>query len=222
MNTYRILKKILTQLCAVLALSVAMSAHAIPFANGDFSSGSGWNDFSGNGSTSIAGGQAQLETGAGADPFSAILVQGDDGSFGFLSPITLASNVTTLTFDASFINLGSDIDESGIFSFTDELFVNLYDAIDFSFDLLSLPGINSTAALGFVSYSIDVSSLAGRDVALSFELLDEDDGFDSRVLLDNVVFNTASVSVPEPSTLYLLSLGVLLSINSVRGRKKRV
>jgi hypothetical protein len=60
------------------------------------------------------------------------------------------------------------------------------------------------------TFSLDISSLIGRSVAFSFEVNDEDDGFNSTFALDNVQL-TSLVMVPEPSTLllFLIAVGAL-------------
>jgi hypothetical protein len=207
-----------------LLVPVVFSAHA-SFINGDFESGTtGWNDASSTGTTGVVGGSAQLDTGIGSDAFSAILVQGDDGFFTFSSPITLAADVVSLDFDVSFINTGPDQSETGTsFFFTDHLIIALYDALDFSYDMFYDP-IDIINASGWTSFSWDVSSLAGREVALSLELVDEDDGFDSRALVDNIRFISPVTTpppentVPEPGTLYLFAFGLLGLMGRVKKR----
>lgn len=195
----------------VLLALISLPALAIPFANGDFSSGmSSWNDASTTGNVSVVGGVAQLDTGSGDDPFSAILVQGDDGFFTFASPITLDASDLILSFDVNFIDLGIDASESGGGFFTDALSVILYDALDFTQDLFFLPGIDSSLGAGWTRFDLDISSLAGRDVALSFELADANDGRNSRVQIDNIAFSNTSIAVPEPEPVHLLALGLLL------------
>ncbi len=202
------MKKVLQILCLMLAVPITVNAAS--FGNGDFSAGGNlWNDASGSGSVSFGGGQAVLETGAGADPFSAVIVQGDDGLFNFASPISLANDVNWLIFDVSFENLGADSSENGTAFFTDALFVALYDALDFTKDLILDPFIDSSVTAGFNQYALNVSALQGRDVALSFELSDEDDGFNSRVTLDNIQFaSTLAAPVPEPSSILLICIGL--------------
>ncbi len=198
---------------AALFALISLPVFAVPFANADFSSGmSSWNDASSTGSAAVVSGEAQLDTGAGTDLYSAILVQGDDGFFTFGSPVTLGVSDSYLNFDVSFEDLGFDTTESGGSFFIDELFVSLYDALDFSKDLLLQPGINSSLGAGWTRFHLDISTLAGRDVALSFELTDENDGRDSRVKIDNITFSSApdAQHVPEPASIFLLAMGLLL------------
>ncbi len=209
-----LLMRILKSLLTVMLVSSSVPAFAVPFANGDFSSGmTGWNGTISPGTVLVLGGEAQLATGAGSDPYSAVLVQGDDGSFMFPSPITLDSNDQFLNFDVSFLDLGIDGSESGGSLNTDALTIAMYDALDFNYDKLFAPGIDITLGSGWTQFSIDISSLAGRDVALSFELADENDGRDSRVKIDNVTFTGAVVqNAPEPASVLLLALGIMLMV----------
>jgi len=196
---------------ALLAL-ISLPVFAVPFANGDFSSGlSSWNDASATGTVSVISGEAQLDTGSGTDPYSAILVQGDDGFFNFGSPITLGASDSYLNFDVSFVDLGVDASESGSGFFTDYLAIALYDALDFSYDLIFEPGIDSSLAASWTRFHLDISSLVGRDIALSFELADYNDGRNSRVKIDNITFtNGSDAQVPEPASIILLALGLML------------
>jgi len=202
---------------ALTMTAISTMAHAVPFSNGDFTSGgTDWNDASSTGSVSFVSGAAQLDTGSGDDPYSAILVQGDDGAFNFGAPISLEAGDTFLNFDVSFISLGTDVTETGGSSFGDYLSVVLYDSVDSSFDTTLTSAIDSSLGEGFVRYNLDVSSLIGRDIALSFELSDLNDGFNSRLLLDNISFSSVplpggdTTPVPEPDTLFLLGLGFIL------------
>jgi hypothetical protein len=213
-----------TGILSGLFVLVSHPVYAIPFTNGDFSSGlSGWNDASFTGSVSESGGIAQLDTGAGADPFSAIIVQGDDGFFNFNSPISLQADNLYLNFDVQFADLGADMLESGASFFTDYLSVIVYDAVNFFDDLVLDPGVDVTTGSDWQRINLDVSSLIGHDVALSFELNDQDDGRDSRVLLDNISFTSTpetidTIAVPEPNTIFLFAVGVLLLVTT-RQRK---
>ena len=207
------MKKFLLGLFLISALPV----NAASFGNGDFSSGGTlWNTIADNGSVNIAGGQAVLETFSGQSVLApaATLLQGDDGNFWSslgVDPFTLAVDANWLLFDAIFENLGRDGSESGGSLFSDALLVSLYDYDDVTggMDLYFDPVIDSSVDGLLLSYALDVSSLKGRNIALSFELYDEDDLRDSRVTLDNVQF-VASLPVPEPSALVLLLAGLPL------------
>lgn len=198
---------------ATLGLSGPALAGSI--VNGGFSSDlSGWSTGGSGGSVQWSGSQAVLSTGSGASPLSAFLVQGDDGGFTFGDPILIAAADQALKFDAVFTDLGLDATEATPGGFTDELKVWLYDA-DGLGDLLV--AAVSAATLAGPAYSFDLTGLAGRRVALSFELTDEDDGRDSRVSLDNIRIEQSISAVPEPGSLALLALG--LAGLPRRGRK---
>ena len=215
-----IIKKACITLCLTL---LAGPVFAVPFANGDFSAGAAsWIDASATGSASVVGGQAQLDTGSGASLYSSIYVQGDDGFFSFASPISLDSSVNYLNFDVAFVDLGADGVEAGISGFLDSLFLALYDVTDSFLDIFIDPVVDIGFGSTMTRLHFDVSGLAGRDIALSFELSDEDDGRDSRVLLDNITFTAQKdsvVAVSEPSIFYLMAAGLLLL--SYRRSKKR-
>ncbi len=208
------IKKTCIAICLALMAGPVL---AIPFTNGDFSAGTaGWTDASATGSASVVAGQAQLDTGSGTDPYSSVFVQGDDGFFSFPSPVSLDSSITYLNFDIAFIDLGVDSSETGSSPYSDFLSVFLYDANDSFLDIYNGPLV-STSFFGptMTTLQFDVSSLAGRDIAISFELSDENDGRDSRVLLDNISFtaeddNVVPVPVPEPPVIYLLTAGLML------------
>ena len=209
-NLGGVMKKILLGLLFASTLPV----NAASFVNGDFAAGgTGWNEASGNGSVTFSGGQAILETGSGTDAFSSVMVQGDNGFFSFNDRFLLGSDVATLQFDALFDRLDIDSLESGG-GFLDALFVSLYDFADITggHDLLFDPVIDSTLDGLLLSYTLNVSALQGREIALSFELSDDNDGYNSRVTLDNIRFAAAltSGSVPAPSVLVLLLAGLPL------------
>lgn len=187
---------------------------AVPFVNGDFSAGSsGWTDASATGSASVVAGQAQLDTGPGAGLYSSVYVQGDDGFFSFTSPISLDSSVNYLNFDVAFIDLGVDSTETVSSGLLDSLTLGLYDTADSFLDIYIDPVVDIGFGAAMIRLHFDVSGLAGRDIALSFELTDEVDGRDSRVLIDNITFTAQKdgvVAVPEPSVIYLMMAGLLL------------
>lgn len=204
---------IIDKACITLCLMLlAGPVFAVPFTNGDFSAGAaGWTDASVTGSVSVVAGQMRLDTGSGNDPYSSVLVQGDDGFFSFASPISLDSSVNYLNFDVAFIDLGADSSETGSPSSSDFLSVSLYDAIDFYQDIYITPLVDIGFGSTMTRLHFDVSGLAGRDIALSFELGDENDGRNSRVLLDNITFTAQKdgvTSVPAPPVIYLMALGL--------------
>lgn len=180
---------------------------ALPLSNGDFSSGlANWNT---SGDVIDAGGAAQLTTTTGTSVFSASLIQGDDGSLSFSTPLTLGAADNFLLFDVQFEDIGPDATEA-IGPFSDALGVSLLDA-DLSHPDLVFSDVANLSA-GTSQVLLDVSSLAGQDVGLYFDLTDENDGRDSRATIDNVVFTEFQpTSVPLPGTLLLLVAGLPLS-----------
>jgi len=200
-----IFKRIVT---FVLTLNVIIFSHvsyAGLIANGDFINElDSWNDASSTGIVTSNNGFATLSTGSGIGLYSAVLVQGDDGFFNFNSPITIDNQQSLLTFDLWQSSSVIDASESGSSSLTDALNLSIYDAFDPSFDLLFT---DLMATPQQQTFSIDISSLIGRSVAFSFELNDENDGFDSSFSLDNVQL-TSLVSVTEPSTILLFALSI--------------
>ncbi len=203
----------------LLLINISATALAVPLNNGDFSSGlASWNDASFTGSVSGIGGAAVLETASGTSPLSAVLVQGDDGFFSFLSPITLGGTDNYLNFDVAFIDIGIDETESGDSIFIDELMVVLYDEFDPFMDLVFSVGINAMLNPDIIRFNLDISSLVGRSVALSFELNDENDRRNSQATIDNVSFTaqpdrkSSVVTVSEPMTIYLFFLGLIFML----------
>jgi hypothetical protein len=176
--------------------------------NGNFDTDlSQWHDASGNGAVAFDNGVANLSTGDGFGLYSAVLVQGDDGFFNFNSPILIDAQQSWLVFDLWQVARDIDANESGASLLNDIFNLSIYDAFDPSFDLLFTDLMITSQQQTFL---LDISSLIGRSVALSFEVNDEDDGFNSTFSLDNVQLTTL-VSVPEPSTLllFLIAVGVL-------------
>ena len=189
-------------------LFVSSMANANLIANGSFDSGTtSWHDASGNGNVSFGSGVAILNAGNGTDPFSSILVQGDDGSFSFSSPISITANFSLLSFDAWIGSNNIDSSESGTSSFSDSFNVAVYDAFDNAFDL-TLFEISIDKSL--TNFTLDLSSLIGRKVAFSFELADENDGYNLAVGIDNVLLKSAASTIPEPSILLLMLAGLVM------------
>lgn len=208
------MKRIGAGLCSILVVLGSTSALAVPFSSGDFSTIDGWNDASTSGTVLIDGGTATLSTGSGsADLFSASLVQGDDGSFIFPAPISLASDLLSLSFDVRLSNLGADLGEGDFSSFDDYLTVALYDAIDLTFDTIFTSGVDFALSTSWATVTLNVSALAGREMALSFDLNDEANGRDSAVELDNVRFvqpDLPPVDVPEPEAGVLMLMAAFV------------
>lgn len=197
---------------ALVCLMAAQVGLAGPLLNGNFDGGPGWLDYSSSGSATIDAGIARLETAAGTDLFSATLLQGDDGGFSFESSVTVPATALRLEFD---VRAEHQVDptEGGAAPFRDTFSISLYDAIDPAFDrLFTGDGFDFSVTALWTRVALDVTSLASREIAIWFDLSDEDDGFDTAVLLDNVAFvvDEPPVTVAEPGTLSVLLLGLLM------------
>ncbi|WP_394224272.1 PEP-CTERM sorting domain-containing protein [Alteromonas gracilis] len=210
MKSSKVTKAFMVLFCLVQLLSFSTVARATLINNGDFSSGlNGWNDGSFTGSVTENGGQAILSSGDSFDPFAAVLTQGDDGSFLFDSPIMVASNVSMLSVDAALVSTLLDPTELGGSAFSDTLFLAIYDAADVTFDAaFEIPALGNVAE----TFLFDMSDWLGREIAISFELADEDDGFNRSYSVDNVffTFNNTPVSVPEPESFIMFLVGLTL------------
>lgn len=218
------MKRIGAGLCSILVVLGSTSALAVPFSSGDFSTIDGWNDASSSGAVIIDGSTATLSTGNGnADLFSASLVQGDDGNFSFPAPISLASDLLSLSFDVRLSDLGADLSEGDFSSFDDYLTVALYDATDMTFDTIFTSGVDFALSTSWATVTLNVSALAGREMALSFDLNDEANGRDTAVELDNVRFvqpDVPPVDVPEPKAgvLMLMAAFAMAWMRKIRRR----
>lgn len=202
---------------AAIALSSAVSAQGI--VNGNFDTDlSGWSTETNGGFVDWIDGTAVLSTGPGFTAFSAVLVQGDDGSFSFNNPILLTAGFDLFKFDAVFSTLGQDVLETGLSGFTDNLQLWLYDANDLSGSGDALIATIDALTSGGPGFSFDLTPYLGQLVAFSFELNDEDDGFDSQVTLDNVRIETSPV--PLPGAL-LFEMTALLGLAGNGWRKRR-
>lgn len=191
-------------------LAVAPWASASPIlSNGDFSEGlDSWEISSGTGEEKAQEDGALLSTGQGADFFSISLVQGDNGLFLFDNPVPLPEETLSLNFDARLYSRSVDSSETGAARFDDSFSVSVYDSVDSLRDerFLDIPLAESVE-----HHSYDISALAGRNVAFSFDLIDEDDGFNTSVWLDNVFveLDQTDVTVDEPSSIALLICALL-------------
>lgn len=196
----------MSKIVTLILFFMPVLSNAAIFSNGNFSSGH--TDWHALGSVQIAE-QVVMQTESGfdsVDSLSAVLVQGDDGSFwsgSSVEPFAVSLDSQWLYFDAKFEDLGIDANETSGSAFADALFVSLYDFNDDTKSLSFDPVIDfSKNGLGFLAFAFDISSLQGHEIALSFELFDENDGRDSRVTIDNVQFASA---VPVPSAAILFA-----------------
>lgn len=197
---------------AVMQLAIFSSAAQAAIINPNFEDGlDGWNDLSSTGTVTTSGGFAEFTGGDEDDGFSAVLVQGDDGSFSFFTPIQLNEHVSKFEFSIWLIDKFDDETETGDGLYVDRFSVVFYDSRDSAFDLF-FHGLDFTPG-GLIS--LDVSALAGRDVAISFELRDEDDGFNVKIGVDNLLF-VERATVPEASSLILMVIGLLFLVVSRR------
>ncbi|WP_421859261.1 PEP-CTERM sorting domain-containing protein [Marinobacter salarius] len=202
-------------LVGIVFLVVSVSSHAVPITNGDFSEGlTAWSDVSLSGSASVGSDETlTLGGGAGAEIYSASLWQGDNGFFQFSNPLSLSAEDKFLSFDVRLESQPGDVSESGTSLFADSLSLELYDSLDFTYDLFFQSGSDFAVNGNWSTVFLDISSLQGRDFALTINLFDEDDGFNSLFGLDNFAFTASdspddSIPVPEPASLGLLVLGL--------------
>jgi len=208
----RIKKLVVLLIVVIICNFMGTMAFALPFQNGDFSSGfTGWQGDAGGTLTDPASGSLFSIS---AD--QSALVQSDLVLF----PITLFQNFTlsptatilsfSFVWQPSSANEGDFVtamlqDQAGIFTPID-----LFDGKD--------PLVNAL-------FSANVSSLAGQDVQIYFSLFDlsyDPESFTSDVMkIDNISIAQAdsSAPVPEPGTIYLVGAG-LAGIALARRRKK--
>lgn len=198
-------------IAAVMQFAIFTAAQAA-IINPNFEDGlDDWYNLSSPGTVIANGGIAEFIGGDGASPFSSVLTQGDDGTFSFSAPVQLSPQTSKFEFSLWLINKVGDTTEVGTSSFADSFNVSFYDALDGAFDLF-FRDLDFTAG---TLISLDVSSLAGRDVAIAFELHDEDDGFNVQIGLDNL-FLKERVNVPESSGFILIMIGLFLLLVSRR------
>jgi hypothetical protein len=202
---FKVSKLLLKTFIFVSLFAFSMLANAGLIQNGDFTTDlNHWHDASDNGSVVYDNGVVNLSTGMGTGLYSAVLVQGDNGFFNFNAPLLIDATQSFLAFDLWQVSRDVDISESGTSSLNDAFNLSIYDAVDSSFDLLFTSLAVTSQQQRFL---LDISSLTGRSVAFSFELNDENDGFDTRFALDAVQL-TSLVSVPAPGTLLLFALAI--------------
>lgn len=211
--------KLVSVVGAVIAMLGSTSMASI--VNGDFSGGStGYFVLESNGLVTFSADQVMLETGAGAEPFTASLFQGDDGTFSFASAITVPDTALFFAFDLVGFDQTAATDEDGSSFFTDGFSVALFDALDLNLDIYS---DYYDAGTAFGQILIDVTSLQGRMIAFAVDLFDENDGFDTTVTLDNFQFvleTTTGDPVPLPAAVWLGAFG--FAVMTRLGRRKTV
>ncbi|MCQ8186597.1 hypothetical protein, partial [Parvularcula maris] len=185
---------------AILAAAglTAFGSSQAAIVNGDFSAGgTGFFVFEEGGTVVFPDGAATLATdpGLGFDVLVASVSQGDDGLFTFEPGIIVPDDATALRFDILQAAAVSDPAEEGLLAFRpDALGVSLLDAEDPLLDVFDFFEAGDTG-----TFTLDVTSLEGRTVALFIDLFDEDDGFDTSFTIDNIAFVTEDLSpVPLP------------------------
>lgn len=190
---------------------------AADIVNGTFDSDlSGWATVENNGSAAwnSVDQTAELTTGEGVSLFSVMMIQGDDGSLtSFADPLDITADNDWLKFDAVFSLLDADSFESGGLVGSDYLEVAFYDSTNWWL----LATVDATTL--DTSFSIPMTGFQGLSVALSFELYDDDDGFNSKVVLDNIRFEGEPdpSPVPEPPVIWLLLTGAMAVLLRKRG-----
>ena len=144
------------------------------------------------------------------DPFSSVAFLSNQPSLGDPNVIIPAVG-TTLSFDYDF-SLG--------LSNNDEFRVNLFNTDTY----LSAPPLTGfeffTSQAGSGSVSFDLTSLAGLNLGLDFELRSFDNLLDSTVTISNMRLGPATIApIPEPLTIYSFLLGGLLLLLIKRRHK---
>jgi hypothetical protein len=182
---------------------MAIAAPTLPLENGNFSTPglSGWNIEYGD--VTDGGGYALFQE--HPTSLSSTLSQ----------QFALPTGATMLSFDLVMSSeAGGDLDP---FAWPDAFTASLLDPVTFD-PLVSNPGFTEFFYLDNTGYmetvgtmsgntiSLDVSSFAGRDIFLSFDLWSGLDGMQTTARLDNV--NVAGVAVvPAPAALLLGFIG---------------
>ncbi|MBA6328245.1 PEP-CTERM sorting domain-containing protein [Colwellia sp. MB02u-6] len=212
------MSKPIKSLLILITLFLSNNSIASLITNGDFQDN--LQQWYSSGNVSATDNRALLTTDIGYFQSNiSILAQGDDGTFSFTNSILLTTDIKWLIFDAK-IDIFDDLLESDLSSFSEILRINLYDELDFTgaSDLLFSSGSDFLVTNNWQTYQLDISALVGRSIALSFELLDENNKKDSIFQLDNIAFsaNAISTPVPEPSTFILFTIATIFLRNCKR------
>lgn len=222
-------------LVVIAELTLARSASA-EFVNGDFETGdlTGW-------TASAIGGSPLISVVMPATNHFAEFETGDFATGPFISTleqtITVDPSKPLLSFDFTLPTTTADATGIGASPFLDGFFVSATAGGSF-FDLLlvdqfgaladpfgtapSAVRLGAPSASGFdFGLTADLSSLATQSVTILFDVINEDDGFESTFALDNVQFSGSGGVVPEPSTIVLWGLGVVgFGFRSMRRRRR--
>ena len=219
----------------LVLVQVAMATPASAgIVNGDFETGdlSGW-------TTSAIGGSPLISVVMPGTNHFAELATGDFATGPFISTLeqtfTVDPATPQLSFDFTLPSTILDPTGTGLSPFLDSFVVSLLSGASF-FDLLlvdqfgaiadpfgTAPGTTGVAAPSDVAFDFslvaDLSSLVGESVTLFFDVINEDDGFESVFALDNVQLTGTGAVVPEPSTFIIFVVGLLTFCSGLRLRR---
>lgn len=178
------------------------------------------NSFLNNGVLNLNTNNKAYDTPPNAGAFS---VLGDDGGFTFTNALSLPDNVRFFSFTASLSSFSAAAGtEPGTSKFADTFSVAIYDSVSQAHDKIFADSVDFNLSTSLISFSLDISAFQGREFALSFELFDENNGFDSQVIVSSACFASSSGAcvseVPLPITGFWGMLVALLGL--VSGRNK--